>query len=365
MALLEAPSLATLQDRIAGDLTTRLRAAGYASDARVRGTLPWVLSWSWAFATWSLHRAIAYVARQLFVSTCSPAWLPIHGSIWGVPRGPAQLAAGPVTLAGNIGSSVAAGTQMQDSEGTIWATTDTDVIGGAGTLEANVEALVAGASGNAAAGVVLTLVSAVAGIDSEATVATGGIVDGADEEDAEDWRERILLRIRRRPQGGAEADYELWAREASTLIGQARPSEHYPVPGDVTVWLLSKLAASPLPETGTVTAVQDYIDPIRPVTATVYAQAPTAVAIDMTIAVLPNTTAVKNAVIAELDDLFLRAARPDEATTIPNSVVRAAISAADGEVSHTLSSIDGDGTGNSSLTTPIGSIAVRGTLTWS
>ena len=365
MAAFDAPTLAELQDRIAGDLTTRLRAAGYASDARIRGTLPWVLAWTWAFATWSLHRSIAYLSRQLFVSTASEAWLYVHAAIWGVPRGTEKIAAGPVTFAGGVGADVPSGTQAQDAEGTVWVTTEDAVVGVGGTVDVNVSAAAAGLAGNAVAGVALTLVSSVPGIDAEAVVASGGITGGDDVEDVESWRGRLLLRIQKRPQGGAEADYEQWSLEASTLIGRALVSEHYPLPGDVTVWLLSKLPADPLPDSGTIATVQSAIDAIRPVTATAYALAPATDVIDMTIAAVPDTTAVRAAIDAELRDLFLRSAQPDAATTIANSNIRAAISAAEGETSHTLSSVDGDGTGTTSPSTAIGTIAVLGTITWS
>ena len=114
-----------------------------------------------------------------------------------------------------------------------------------------------------------------------------------------------------------------------------------------------------------VSAVQTYLDGVAPVTATVTVAAPSANTIDLGITVLPaGDDDVKDAVTAQLQSLFLRSADPSAVTVIANSNIRAAISAADGETSHSLTDVDGDGTGASSITTAIGSAPILGTITW-
>jgi uncharacterized phage protein gp47/JayE len=62
--------------------------------------------------------------------------------------------------------------------------------------------------------------------------------------------------------------------------------------------------------------------------------APTALVVDFTLSVTPNTTAVQEAVAAELADFFAREAQPGVA--LPKSQYDQAISFAAGETDHTV-----------------------------
>jgi uncharacterized phage protein gp47/JayE len=90
----------------------------------------------------------------------------------------------------------------------------------------------------------------------------------------------------------------------------------------------------PIPDAGEVAAVQGYLDMVRPVTATVTVLAPVATPQDFTIALSPDTAAIRTAVQAELADLYTRAAVP--AGTMLISQQREAISIATGEVDHVM-----------------------------
>lgn len=364
------PTLATLQDRIAGDLTTRLRAAGYTSDARIRFTLPWVVSWTLAMVSWSLHQAIASLAKQALASTATTEDAILgHAGEWGVDRIPASKASGSVVFMGTATTAIADGTEVQDSAGTSWVTVGASAIGGGGTVTVPVEASEAGDAGNVVAGTILTLTGTIAGVDAQATVATGGISGGADTETLERLKGRTveLISSSGRPQGGAAPDYTKWAKAASASVSRVFTLPHYPIPGDVAVWVMGADPADSLPGSGVVSAVQAYIDDGRaPVTATVTVAAPTADTIAMTINLTPNGDGdVEAAVEAELRSLFHRSANPAAVTTIANSNIRAAISAAEGEVSHALTSVDGDGTGTSDITTAVGVVPILGTVTFS
>lgn len=363
-----SPTLATLQDRIAGDLTTRLRAAGYTSDARIRFTIPWIVAWTLAMVAWSLHQAISSLAKQALPSTATTEDAILgHAGTWGIDRIPAAKATGAVVFTGTATTAIALGTEVQDSAGTSWLTTAGGVVGGGGTVSIAVEASEAGDAGNVVAGTILTLTGTIAGVDAQATVDTGGISDGYDIEALADLQDRTTARIRERPQGGAGPDYTAWARAASATVSRVFTLAHYPIPGDVAVWIMGADPDDSLPGSGVVSAVQTYIDDgRRPVTATVTVAAPTADTIAMTINLTPNGDAeVEAAVEAELRSLFHRAANPAAVTTIANSNIRAAISAAEGEVSHSLTSVDGDGTGTSDITTAIGVVPILGTVTFS
>ena len=114
-----------------------------------------------------------------------------------------------------------------------------------------------------------------------------------------------------------------------------------------------------IPTATVVTAVDDYIDERRPVTALVTVSAPTAEALDVTIDNLdPSETAVMDAIEAELADLVLRvqlARRHDPA----ESHIREAISTAAGEIDHDLTAPTAD------VTVGDAEISVLGTVTFS
>ena len=79
---------------------------------------------------------------------------------------------------------------------------------------------------------------------------------------------------------------------------------------------------------------QEYIEEKRPVTADVFVFAPTAKNIDFTIAVSPNTVAVRSAVLSEMEAFFTRDAEPGG--TVYLSRVSEAISSALSEVHHKI-----------------------------
>ncbi|RMG49544.1 MAG: baseplate J/gp47 family protein, partial [Gammaproteobacteria bacterium] len=213
---------------------------------------------------------------------------------------------------------------------------------------------------NADANVTLSLVSPIAGVDSSATVATGGLTGGADQETDDALRDRLRARVQNPPHGGARKDYEAWALEVEGVT-RAWVFPHWTGAGTVGVFFVRDDDASIIPDAAEVQAVQDHIDALRPVTAAVTCYAPTAVPIDMTIQLSPNTTAVQSAVQAELQDLFRREANVEDGNgsgTLLISHIREAISRAEGEVDHVLVTPSAD------ITLSPGEMAILGNLTF-
>jgi uncharacterized phage protein gp47/JayE len=166
----------------------------------------------------------------------------------------------------------------------------------------------------------------------------------------------LLARIQQPPHGGADYDYVNWALE---VAGVTR-AWVYPMElglGTVTVRFVRDNDASIIPDAGEVAAVYDYIEARRPVTADLTVLAPVAVPLNFSIAVTPNTAAVKAAVETELRDLLLREAEP--AGTILLSHIREAISLAAGESNYTMTSPNAD------VTNTTGSMTTFGAITWS
>lgn len=347
------PTLAQLIERIAADIESRLPG----TDPRTRRSVLAVLARAHAGAVHALYGYLAWAAQQVMPDTAETDILDRLASIWGVARKAAAPAAGNVTFSGNNGITIPAGTELQRSDS--WRyTTDADAIIASGTATAAVTAVTAGADGNSAANTMLVLVSPIAGINSTATVAAGGLTAGTDTESDDDLRDRLIDRIQSPPHGGAKADYERWAKE---IAGVTR-AWVYPLENGADTVVVRFVrdddgaGAAIIPDAGEVAAVQSHINDVRPVTAVVTVAAPTAVALAFTIALTPNTQAVRDAVTAELTDLLRREAEPGG--TILLSHIREAISIAAGETNHVLTVPSAD------VTHMTGQIAVMGTITW-
>jgi len=102
----------------------------------------------------------------------------------------------------------------------------------------------AGVIGNLDAGAILSFANPLANVDRNATVVSQ-VVTGADGESTAAYRQRVIDRFQKRPQGGAYADYEQWGEEAAGIINV------YPYtgePGQVDVYSEATVASSGSPD---------------------------------------------------------------------------------------------------------------------
>jgi uncharacterized phage protein gp47/JayE len=402
------PSLAELVERIQKDFESRLSLQA----PLLRRALVYVFARVVAGAVHMLHGHIEWGVRQVFPDQAERERLLQFGGLFGLSLNPAAYASGNLVLAGTNATVVPLRTIFQRADGTTytsgsdatiatltaWAgatayvagdlrrnggnvyqcitagtsagsggptTTSTDItdgtvhwryiaVGSAAALAA-VTADVAGLDGSCDLGTAITFQSPVAGASSAATVAYGGLSGGADEEDIEDFRVRVLARLRSPPHGGNADDYVAWAKEVS---GVTR-AWCYPLEGGagtVTVRFVRDDDASIIPDSGEVTAVQNHIDGKAPVTAVVTVAAPTADALNYTLHIVPDTTATRAAVEAELKDLVRRESAPGGAILL--SHIRSAIGSATGVTDYTLTSPAAD------VVHATGHMAVHGTVTW-
>lgn len=321
----QRPTLTQLRDRAAADIASRLPGA----DARLRRSNLNVLALVSAGAAHGLHGHLEFLSRQIIPDLADVEYLERACSVWGVARKAAAPAKGNVTFTGANGTNIPAATQVLRSDGAAF-TVDAPVIIAAGTALAAVTASLAGASGNTDLNSPLIIAAPIVGANGIATVAAGGLSQGADTETDDSLRARLIARISLPPQGGAKTDYVAWALQvAGVTRAWCFPLELGA--GTVTVRFVRDLdAGSIIPDAGEVAAVQAYIDALRPVTANVTVLAPIADPLAFTFAAIdPNTQAIKDAITAELQDLLSREGMPGG--TILLSHIRAAISVAAGE----------------------------------
>ena len=344
------PSLSTLISRIQGDIQGGIASTAPLLPNSILNVLARVFAGSshllWGYLTW--------ISEQVMPDTADADYLERWAAVYGVYRIPASYAAGEVLVSGSNGITIPAGTVLVASGGTQYASAaDQTTAGGVATL--TVTALTPGSIGTVANGQVLTLLQPIAGIVSQGIVQVAGLLAGNDAETDDALRTRLLARIQNPPQGGSKADYIEWmfaCPTVSPLNAWCYPS--YAGPG--TVGITFSVAGGPVPSGGEVTAMQTYIDGLAPVTADVICFAPTLVSVDCTIHLVPNTTALQNAVEASLSDYFANNGAPG--ATLYLSQINEAIASVPGVVDHTMTVP----AANVVLTTS--EIAALGTITW-
>ena len=356
------PSLRDLIARIATDLVSRLGD----NEFQLRRSLPGVLSRVFSEAVNGLYAFIEYLARELLPDTAK-VWLVRHAAIYGLGRLAATFAAGLIKFTGTNGTVIEAGTLLRRADGIEYATqAEVTVAGGEAIVQ--IRATTAGLTGNMDAGKTLPLVSPVAGLSSNGTLQAGGLTGGAEAEDDESLRARLLARLRQPPHGGAFHDYEMWAKEASPAVTRAWVYPKELGLGTVTIrFMMDDTHADGIPLAGDVDLVEAYLNrkDKRPVCADLYVAAPNAVPLDFVFTNLePDTAEVRAAIEAELRDLIRREAEPRGALAgspegkLLISRIREAVSVATGERDYTMTAPNAD------IEVATGEIITLGAFTW-
>lgn len=299
-----------------------------------------------------------WLSRQLFIHSADAEDIDDH-NIWLTNgRKSATFASGNITLTGITGAVVPVATRLIAANSIEFETTSQITIGAGGT-DVAVEALDAGIDGNLVTATKLSLVTAISGVDGEATVKTPGFTGGIDEENDEDFRTRIIQRIQEPPHAGDAQDYVAWAKEVAGVTRAWSYGSEMGV-GTVTVRFMMddvQSANGGFPQPGDVATVLAYIDVLRPVTVVdLFVVAPQPQSIDFTITNLtPDTTAIRASISAGVDQMLIDRATPGQ--TIYRSWVSEAISLAIGEDRHDLTF------SNTAMTTA-NHMGILGTITY-
>jgi len=350
---LTIPTLPEIVAEIRGDVEGRLPGADTRTPRSPFDVLVRVISY--------VHHTVlgwlVWLVRQAWPWSAEREYLDRAAAWWGVSRKPAAFAGGTVTVSGTAGAVVPLDSRMRRADGVEYIVDADAPIGSGGTGAVLVVAASAGAAGNAGAGTPVTLVSPVAGVLSAAVVGSAGLVGGADEESDEDLRGRLEARVQAPPAGGNAKDYVRWALDfpgitrawcfplengAGTVTVRFAMDDVYPSDGIA-------IEADRL-------ALLAWISGRAPAPADVTVGIPTAVARNYTIAVSPDTPAVRAAIEAEMRDLIRREGAPGGVLRLSRE--REAISRAAGETDHTLTSPTAD------LVCTSTQLPVLGTITW-
>ncbi|MBI4209537.1 MAG: baseplate J/gp47 family protein [Deltaproteobacteria bacterium] len=357
---LTRPSIGDLKTRIRSDIKSALGVSTV-----LRRSLVDVLSQALAGVAHTQLGYIDFVGKQLFLDQAEEEFLERWGSIYRVERKGATFTQLSLQFFGENGSTIPNGTELQRSDGVLYTTDAEGTIGATEEVIISATAQEPGAHTNLEDGESLSLISPMVGVQSQALV-DSTLISGEDEENDESYRERILDQIRKPPNGGDADDYIQWARAISGVTRAWVFPGHLGL-GTVGVTFVQDGEEDIFPEEAKVQEVSDYIETVRPVTASIFVFSPGKAVLDLTLKLKPNTESVREAVQAEIEDFLLREAAPGGAYQGPKEVhtgtillsqLDEAISVAEGEEDHQIVNLTSD------FVVPTGYLAVLGTITW-
>jgi uncharacterized phage protein gp47/JayE len=353
------------QSRSIAELSGKVRAAFRrelpGTDATIAQNVLYVFAKVLAILMKEMDLRAGWLYRQLFASTADGEHLEQrHAYEFGIARKAASAAAGNLRSTGTPGLTFPAGL-VYLSGGVTYRSIASVTVSEAGTVTIPVKAVATGLRTNRKAEEELALSEPglFPGLASSAVVATGGLSGGADVESVDSLRSRVLQRKRQPPQGGAEADYERWAR-ALPFVSRAWARRLVNGPGSVGVWFLSTGGA--VPSGAEVDAVEADLLSRRLIglrDLRVHAPTPTPVAI--VIDLDPDTVETRFNVETALATVFAERVRPglpDDPFVLSRSWISEAISDAVGEESHVLVSPAAD------ISFGTGVLATLGTVTF-
>ena len=228
----------------------------------------------------SLWQQAEWTRRQCFPQTATGEDLEKHAALRGLSRGQAVYAEGSITF--SIGTargsafSIDAGVTCTTAAGTAFVTTGAGSIpAGETTCTVPARAVQAGADGNVPAGSIVFLTLPPTGVVS--CINGAAFTGGADEEDDEALRSRILASYRTLPNGANRAWYESAVRSIEGVAAvQVLPCER----GAGTVDVVFSTPEG-LPEADLVAEVQAKLSAVREICVDVQVSAPSGVSVDV------------------------------------------------------------------------------------
>lgn len=242
----------SLQDIIQRAKTSMVRETGQDNPAID------ALSSAIAGAIFGQYAYQDYLFQQINPETASEEWLYIWAERVNQTRILAKASEGFALFTGVQGIvSIPEGTLLKttdDKHYIVTSVTNSD-------QPVPVKSIEQGALQNLEDGSELYLVTAADGLNPEQITAFQ-ISSGADIEDIEHWRERIVSTFNQRQAVGTPSDYELWAKTSHADIDYAWALDNTPLLGQVTLYI-GRRDNNPIVSVGIKQTAQDYIDTVR------------------------------------------------------------------------------------------------------
>ena len=281
-----------------------------------------------------LYKYGGFMFLQMFVRTATISETTINGRTlsplieWGRLIGvgdPAAATNAELLIAVTVETQAGvlpSGTQLLNSDNGVTYITIGSVAINAATIQVRVRAASdqsggggSGAIGNLSPGDTLSFANPLANVAREATVVSQEVT-GADGESTDAYRQRIIDRFQKRPQGGAYADYEQWGEEPAGILNVYPYTGEFP--GQVDLFVEATVESSGSPDgVPTAAQLQEVLDSVeqdsnglasrRPANALVNALPITRVAFDIRVTSLlvDDLAGVRADIETAIEEYFL------------------------------------------------------------
>ena len=238
----------------------------------------------------------AWVLRQFFADTADTQYLERHCNLRGLRRKNATFSSGTATVYGVVNSNVPAGLQVKCGA-LFFITTVAAKVAANGSVSIKLAAIDAGTAHNLR-DVAAQFMAAPSGVTTNLLInLTAG---GTDAESDGALLSRYLELIRRPPAGGNKYDYRNWALSVDGVTS----AYVYPLRRGLGTVDIVITSAGGVPSDEIVSATQDYIDAVRPVTA------------KHSLVIKPSVTLVNITVAVKLAGIDLNAAKTNIAAAL-------------------------------------------------
>ena len=323
-----------------------------------------------AGAVHGLHDHLDWRTRQMFPQTCDDDVLEnLHANLWLANGGRKQSAPaqGKIKVTGAAGSVIAQAALFNRNDNVQFLAVTGATIPAGGSIDVDVIALEPGAAGNTEANTSLKLVNPIAGVETNAKVIQ--LSGGADIENVEDLRGRVVESRQKGRDVGRAVDWSAWSKEVPGV------TRVWPVPklaglGTITIYFVRDGDANIFPDDVEQEKLEAYLDKTGLPFGEVFCTAPVRKILNPIIQIKPDTPANRAACENALRTLINQSASPvqyDEdgympqpptGVTIPKTHFSEAISTSPGEYDHYLQYPDTD------VTCEVGDLLELGDITW-
>lgn len=292
--------------------------------------------------------------RQLHPETCSEAWLYLHANRHDTPRLLPTFAKGFVQFSELDGTVVIAkGTRLTHGDKE-YETTQEQY----SNVPVEVIALESGIASNLANGATLTLSEGLSGIDPNAVLSLG-IEGGANIEELEHWRARVIIAFEKNELIGKAEDYQVWAVSAHADVDFAWALDNTPERGMVQVYIGAR-ENDPTLSDEVVNLVQATCEANRLAGCHPFAHLPEQMPLDIEVQGIEDQI-VRDDVVTALENFVKgKMGKIDPATRNPESITNT-------EIVLVISAV----TNNFIVTAPVGEVAINnnqihvlGEVTW-
>lgn len=376
--------------QIRSDAMADIAAALEGSDPLLRFAALKIIGVVLAGMTNEEYGYLDWIAKQTNPFTAEGEYLEAWGALKKVYRKDASAAVLSAAFTGVAGKPLDDGTPVDRSDGTAYTTSGTQVVVGT-SVTVTIVANVAGTAGNADPGTVMSLGVAVDGIQSTGSV-TAVVSSGADIEDQEEYRARVLDAYQNPTQGGNRADYVKWALDVAGVTRAWCAPNAFGAGTVVLYFMMDEAQAAhggfpqgtngvsqfdqgpgglprDTPATGDQLVLADALITQEPVTALLYSCSAIRNTLSFQISGLSTaSTATRTAIAAAINDVFFRSGDP-RGGTVNRSDLNTSIGAIASTAGFVIESITGVINGVTTtypdnITGSFGSLPVLGTVTY-